>query len=107
MSFPVVVCPWLKVDGMAIFPFILVRQQEMKFDKVLIRHETIHLWQELELFILPFYLLYLANYVINRLRYRDRYTAYINIVFEREAYSCEANVEYLKQRRLWAWIKYK
>jgi hypothetical protein len=107
MSFPfVIVCPVLKVSGMAIFPFILVKQKEFKHDTVLIQHETIHLWQELELLVIPFYILYLLNYLINLYRYRDHNKAYLNIVFEREAYTCEGDSNYLGQRRFWAWVKY-
>lgn len=91
---------------MAIFPFILVKQKEFKLDEILIRHETIHLQQELELLIIPFYLLYLLNYLINLCRYRDHEKAYLNIVFEREAYGCENDSTYLRQRKFWAWIKY-
>jgi hypothetical protein len=101
-----IVCPWLKVNAMAIFPFILVKQPHLKHDAQLIRHETIHLRQELELLIIPFYILYLFNYLINLWRYRDHNKAYLNIIFEREAYSCEADVNYLIKRPFWAWIKF-
>lgn len=102
----VVVCPWLKVNAMALFPFILVRQKQLKYDAQLIRHETIHFRQELELLIIPFYILYLLNYLINLLRYRDHNKAYFNIAFEREAYAYEADSNYLKTRPFWAWVKF-
>jgi hypothetical protein len=91
---------------MAIFPFILVKHAKMKTDRVLIRHEMIHLKQEMELLILPFYLLYVLNYVVNLYRYKNHHIAYMNIVFEREAYKNEANSSYLTSRRVWAWLKY-
>jgi hypothetical protein len=102
----VIVVPFLKVSGMAVFPFILVKHQDLKSDDQLIRHETIHLIQELELLIVPFYGLYLANYLINRIRYRDHEKAYMNIVFEREAYAHEADHTYLKHRKIWGWLKF-
>ncbi len=103
---PVIVAPWLKVDGMALFPFILVRNRQLMTDEVLIRHETIHLRQAAELLVIPFYLFYLINYLIRLVRYRDHHRAYMHIVFEREAYTHENDRQYLKQRRLWAWTKY-
>jgi len=33
-------------------------------------------------------------------------TAYMNISFEREAYTNDNNLEYLKDRKYFAWIKY-
>ena len=107
MSFPfIIVVPALKVDGMALFPFILVRNAQLKENPILIRHETIHFWQEVELLIIPFYILYLANYIVNRFKHQNHHKAYLNIVFEREAYMNEANPNYLKKRKAWAWFKF-
>jgi hypothetical protein len=106
MKYPVITAPFLKVDGMALFPFILVKKQSMKQDEVLIRHETIHLRQAAELLVIPFYLLYLINYIINRLKYDNHHQAYMHIVFEREAYQQERNTTYLQTRKLYAWARY-
>lgn len=100
-----IVLPFLKVDGMAFYPFILLKSRASKYDEILIRHETIHLRQQVEMLVLPFYLCYLANYLINRFQY-DHQNAYLSIVFEREAYAEEGNPAYLKKRKLWAWLKY-
>lgn len=105
MAYPVIVAPFLKVDGMALFPFILVKKPAFKQDKVLIRHETIHLKQAAELLVIPFYVLYLLNYLLNRLKYKTHHEAYMNIVFEQEAYRHEHNSNYLQARRLWAWCR--
>ncbi|WP_176851938.1 hypothetical protein [Mucilaginibacter sp. OK268] len=91
---------------MAVFPFILIKNQDLKNDTRLIRHETIHLMQELELLIVPFYILYLINYLVNMVKYRDHEKAYLDIVFEREAYAHEADNGYLKQRKFWGWLKF-
>jgi hypothetical protein len=106
MGYPVIVVPFLNVDGMALFPFILVKSQRIKNDPLLIRHETIHMKQALELLVLPFYILYLLNYLANRLKYRNHNKAYMEIAFEKEAYQNECDVTYLKRRRLWAWRFY-
>jgi hypothetical protein len=102
----VIVAPFLRVSGMAIFPFVLVKHRDLKNDAQLIRHETIHLRQELELLIIPFYMLYLGNYLINLIRYRDHDKAYLEIIFEREAYAYEASADYLECRKFWAWLKF-
>jgi len=106
MGYPVIVAPFLNVDGMALFPFILVRSGALKQDKELIRHETIHLKQAAELLVIPFYLLYLINYLINRLKYKEHYKAYYEIIFEREAYRNERDIRYLTNRKFWAWRFY-
>lgn len=91
---------------MTIFPFIIFKKRVYKQDAVLINHERIHIKQQLELLIFPFYLFYGTNYLINRLKKQDHYTAYRNIMFEKEAFTNEANFAYLKNRKLFAWLKY-
>ena len=91
-------------DGMALFPFILVRQPNP--GPTLINHERIHLRQQLELGILPFYIWYVTEYVIRRFQHRDHYTAYRNISFEQEAFANDANLHYLSGRPIWAFRRY-
>jgi hypothetical protein len=99
--------------GMALFPFILINKTHyeswLKNDPVkyntLINHERIHIRQQLECFIIPFFLLYGLMWFINILKYPSGYTAYKNIAFEKEAYLNEKNLEYLKDRKLYSWIK--
>ncbi len=95
----------LPASGMALFPFILVKNKFQKTDVVLINHEKIHLRQQLELLIIPFYLLYLLNYLINLVRYRNHHQAYVHILFEKEAYHYECDLKYLHQRKFLGWIK--
>ncbi len=92
--------------GIALWPFIVVKERYLKDDKYFINHERIHLRQQAELLILPFYLLYLCEYVIRLIQYRNSQEAYRNISFEREAYEQEENLSYLKERKLWNFIKY-
>jgi hypothetical protein len=107
MQYPfIIIMPALKVNAMALFPFILVKEDSFKYDEVLIRHERIHLRQEAELLLIPFYVLYLFNYLVNLIWFKNHDRAYRNIIFEREAYTNEAVPGYLKKRKLWAWLKY-
>lgn len=106
MKFPVVHISRLPAAGMALFPFILVKRKAYKQDKVLINHEMIHLVQQLELLLVFFYIIYLFHYIINLARYRDHKKAYINIVFEREAFRMDHDLLYLKRRKLFAWVRF-
>ncbi|MGI4751981.1 MAG: hypothetical protein ACRYFB_15210 [Janthinobacterium lividum] len=105
-QYPVLVVPSLRANGMALFPFILVKLEKSRFDEVMIRHEIIHLRQQLELLVIPFYFFYLLNYLYNRTIYSDHHEAYMNIVFEREAYANDDLPDYLKHRKLFSWWKY-
>jgi hypothetical protein len=92
--------------AMALFPFILLGEDEYRHHKTLLNHERIHLQQEIELGIVPFYVLYVANYYANLLIYKNKHQAYLNICFEREAYTNDTNLDYLKNRKFGAWYKY-
>ena len=98
--------PWMRPSGMALFPFILVRERRFEFDPVLINHEQIHFRQQLEMLIIPFYILYVLNYLFNLVKYRDRYEAYRQMYYEREAYTNERDMNYLKKRKMWAFLGY-
>lgn len=95
-----------RADAVTIFPFVLVRTKDMAQDKVLMNHEYIHLSQALELLVLPFYILYILEFLLRFIYYRNFQRAYKNISFEREAYKNEADLHYLKTRKLWSFIKY-
>ena len=88
---------------MTIWPFVLLRKPNPSAR--LLNHERIHLRQQLELGILPFYLWYLIEYVYWYIRFGDHYTAYRAIRFEREAFDNDDNLTYLNKRPLWAFLK--
>ena len=91
---------------MAFFPFILIRDKKLVQDITLLNHERVHLRQQVELMILPFYIWYIVEYLIRLIIYKNKQRAYRNISFEREAYANENNIEYLNKRKLWAFLKY-
>lgn len=101
-----IVVPKLRVAAMAIYPFILVQKVSYKNDVVLVNHEKIHHRQQLELLIVPFYLFYLLNYLYNLLKYKKHQLAYLNIIFEKEAFVQQQNLSYLSTRKMFSWIKY-
>ncbi len=91
---------------MALFPFVLIRKKELFEDRIFLNHERIHLRQQIELLVIPFYIFYGLNYIFNRFKYKRHDTAYRNICFEREAYQNESNLQYLKERKILNWVKY-
>ncbi|WP_316830434.1 hypothetical protein [Pedobacter aquatilis] len=107
MKAPILIVKKLPAEGMAIFPFIMLKKNSYKTDREIINHEKIHLRQQLELLIFPFYILYLVNYLINRLRYKSHDLAYRNILFEQEAYAHENNLNYLKTGNWFGWLRLK
>ncbi len=105
MKAPILIVKKLPAAGMAIFPFILLKSSGLKNDPTIINHEKIHLRQQLELLIFPFYLLYLINYLVNLIKYQNHDLAYRNIVFEQEAYAHEGDLKYLKKGNWYGWLK--
>ena len=93
----------IKVWGITLWPFILVRG---KADARTIRHESIHIRQQAELLVVPFYVLYLGFWLYWWWKLGSRKAAYYAIPFEREAYSNHDDSAYLHFRRRFAWTSY-
>lgn len=92
--------------GLTVFPFVFLKSANSKSDLVLINHEKIHLRQQLELLILPFFIWYGLEFLLRLLKYKNRQMAYRKISFEQEAYGNEKDLHYLKQRSFWNFLKY-
>jgi len=90
--------------GITLFPFIILKKKEYLYDKVLINHEKIHLRQQLEMLIVFFYLWYVIEYVYESFKYGGG--AYRKNSFEMEAYENQYNLDYLKNRKWYSWVKY-
>ena len=56
--------------------------------------------------VIPFFIVYVTEFLIGYLKYRNWQLAYMNISFEREAYANEKDLYYLKQRSFWRFLKY-
>lgn len=93
--------------AMAVFPFILVKKKAFRQSASLIRHEKIHLMQQIELLLLPFYILYLLHYLVNLFKFKNHELAYQQIAFEKEAYFFEHEEKYLSERKPFAWFHLK
>ena len=85
-----------RIRALAFYPFIIVPSSTL-IDKILINHEKIHLRQQLEMLIIPFYICYIIAL---------RRKGYMEISFEKEAFANESNMQYLKTRRMWSFLRY-
>ena len=92
--------------GLAVFPFVVLRERNAQDYLVLMNHERIHLRQQIELLVLPFFVIYGLDYLVKLIRYRNRNLAYRNVVFEREAFENENDLSYLKSRSYWRFMSY-
>lgn len=95
-----------KFSAFTVFPFIFIRNKEDRNNKELINHEKIHLEQQKELLFIFFFIAYLAAYLYLLIKIKNRYQAYKQICFEREAYQHESNDNYLINRKRFAFFNY-
>jgi len=92
--------------GMAVFPFVLMKYDFDKTNGVFVNHEKIHLRQQIELLILPFFIWYILEFLVRFIQYKNKNLAYRNISFEREAYTKETDLNYLKNRSFFQFLYY-
>jgi hypothetical protein len=86
----------IRAAAVALYPFIVV-SPDVKVTDELINHERIHLRQQRELLIIPFFIWYFIEF---------KRKGYWNISFEKEAYANENNLTYLKKRSIFAFRRY-
>ena len=89
--------------AITLFPFVFYNGEAMTERDI--RHETVHLWQQVALLVLPFYVLYFLFWIINLIRFRNSQRAYMNIPFERSAYCLETQTGAKRMAMAWGWIK--
>ena len=73
-------------------------------DEYVVNHERIHYRQQLEMLIIPFYIWYIVELIIRR--YKCKRTAYTSLCFEREAFRNQYDMNYLKNRKPYSWVKH-
>lgn len=94
-----------KFAAITLFGFVFTPDRRL-VDKTTLNHELIHCQQQLEWLYLPFYILYVAEWLWYLFRYRDSDRAYRSISFEREAYANQSNPDYLTHRKHFANYRY-
>jgi hypothetical protein len=92
--------------GLTIFPFVFLKHKGLSDNSILINHERIHLRQQIELLFIPFFVVYLVEFLYRLIQYKKWTLAYRNISFEREAYKNEKDLKYLDSRSFWGFLKY-
>ena len=95
--------PPRRLHAITLFPFVF--HNDMELDDVELRHETVHIWQEVSLLIIGFYLLYLAFWIANLIVYRDSEKAYREIPFERSAYKLESQENVSRRDMTIGWLR--
>ncbi len=85
---------------------MVLKDNSLKDDAVFLNHERIHLRQQSELLVLFFYVWYGLEFMVRLLQYRNKFMAYKNISFEREAYRYETDLSYLKSRRIFGFLRF-
>ena len=120
------IIPAIGYIAMTFWPLLFIRKENAyQFDDVAENHENIHARQQIEmlivgavlavglyfligwwcLFALPiFFWWYLFEYILRSIFGTGN--AYRKIVFEAEAFANEKDMEYLKHRTPFAWLKY-
>ena len=86
--------------------FGILFTKEDKLSKYTINHELIHTAQMKEMGYIFFYLWYIIEYCLIRLFHKKQSNAYHDVSFEEEAYNNAENLNYLKTRKHYSWIKY-
>lgn len=85
---------------------ILFVRGDANIDDVTLNHESIHTAQWKELWYIGFLLWYGIEWLVRLTQFRYPHNAYRNISFEREAYDNEKDLEYLKTRERFSFLKY-
>lgn len=79
---------------------VLFAKNDMRLTPEVINHERIHTAQMRELLYLPFYVIYVLEWLMRMIQFRGKlYKAYYNISFEKEAYRHGGDLHYLHHRR--------
>lgn len=94
--------PFKGFTAINLFGILFVRK-DARINAVTLNHERIHTRQMREMLYLPFYIWYLAEWLIRLLLPGN---AYRNISFEREAYARQADLSYPDRRKPYSWLKY-
>ena len=95
-----------RARAITIYPFIFVRR-DSRDNEELLRHEKIHIIQQLELLLIGAVLLYVFEYFYARYyKKMNARQAYYYTALEQEAHRNAMDKEYLSQRKMYALFRY-
>ena len=90
-------------SAITLFPFVFHNEETLS--NRTLRHETVHLYQQAALLVVPFYLLYLIFWLVGLVRYRNWDRAYRSIPFERSAYRLETRPSPTATTQAFDWLR--
>ena len=95
------IIPFGTFKAVNLFGYIFTKQDLNDWEK---RHEEIHTEQMKELWYIPYYIMYVCEFLIRLPLNKFRWvSAYRSISFEAEAYSYQGWIYYLNYRRPYEW----
>lgn len=95
------------VGAVALFPFVIVRDEAILNNAEYINHESIHIRQYIETLIVGLLIIGLVQYVYALLVLRkSRLQAYYFMSHEQEAHQNDQNLVYLKHRPWFSFYRY-
>ena len=97
-----------KTGEVTLWPFFIVfKYKKENVSNRLLVHAYIHVAQQKEMLVVFFLLWYGIEWFIRFLTNGfDATEAYLDLKFEREAYNNWEDVEYLEERKHYAWLEY-
>jgi len=94
---------FINIYAITLYPFIISRDE---MSETTINHEKIHLAQQRELWLVGFYFLYVWYWLMGKISGLSNDDAYLNIPFEKEAYSKMFDADYLEKRKKHSWLDF-
>lgn len=100
------IIPFKGFAAINLFGIVFARKEYKPVSDWTINHESIHTAQMKELLYIGFYIWYLIEWIYQLIiNIKNPEYAYYEIRFEKEAYQNEHNLNYLKTRKYYNWIK--
>ena len=93
---------FINIRAITIGPLIFCRDE---IDDACLRHELVHVAQYKECLYIGFLPIYIMDWIKEMIRSRSSRTAYLAIRMEREARLTKHNLNYLEERKPFAWRK--
>lgn len=84
---------------------LIFTRRNVRLTPVDLNHERIHTRQMVETLFVGFYLWYVVEWLVRLAIVHNGFRAYHAIRFEREAYDHERDLDYLRRRRPYAWLR--
>ena len=104
------ISPVNNIWAITIWPFVFCKGE---MDDKTINHESIHIEQYNDLFVIGFFIVYVLDWIHGRIKYRSNFSgyrsagekAYCRTRAEQESYYNEENVNYIIGRKRYRWLK--